>query len=334
MQTSLSSAEMIRSFFRINYLILLSIGLTYLPVFSLAAPVPLVLLFVRAYPSSLLLFSGVVWGVVMGFFAPDMLVSFLILSFSIALILFVQYRKGFSMSGLTRSIVIYVLVLLLLTSLTGVLTGVNPVNYLADMIDKNITQIIQTMQERDMMKMGDEWMQKMEGNRIQMVQAVRFYTFAFLSVSLFSAAFVSLYFSRAMLLAKHRKEKLRLTQKAMNKLKKIKSLGDLRIKFVMVWPFIAAWAGVAAGVLLKNQAVRVVCMNAAVILSFFFFLQGAAVLYALGKRIRLSFFLKSMMLFIMISLGLLPVLIILTTGFGLFDQWIDFRTPRNNGGKK
>ena len=101
----------------------------------------------------------------------------------------------------------------------------------------------------------------------------------------------------------------------------IGEFNDFRMPELLVWLLIAAGFAMLA----NNPMVTVPALNLLVILTVFYFLQGLAVISTIIARQSFSGVLRvGMYLFLLLQ----PYMAALVAAIGIFDLWVDFRTPR------
>jgi uncharacterized protein YybS (DUF2232 family) len=92
-------------------------------------------------------------------------------------------------------------------------------------------------------------------------------------------------------------------------------------------PDLLVWILIASGVaqLLPVSQISNPALNILLVMLFLYFVQGMAVVSALITKHSVSAFLRIIFYFMLI---IQPYLLALVAGIGLFDLWVDFRTPK------
>lgn len=92
-------------------------------------------------------------------------------------------------------------------------------------------------------------------------------------------------------------------------------------------PDMLVWVLIATGftLLLPVSVITNPALNVLLIISLLYFFQGMAVVSALITKYSVSVFLRVVLYAILI---IQPYLLALVVGIGLFDLWVDFRTPK------
>jgi hypothetical protein len=102
------------------------------------------------------------------------------------------------------------------------------------------------------------------------------------------------------------------------------SIRNYRIGDSWVWGLIISWGLIYINLYLKSSTLGILSWNAAVILSFLFFLRGLAFIKVLADRIKIpQVFQYAILLFFLIYSFILFVTIV--TGIGVADIWLKMR---------
>ncbi|MDD2364995.1 MAG: DUF2232 domain-containing protein [Desulfuromonadaceae bacterium] len=90
---------------------------------------------------------------------------------------------------------------------------------------------------------------------------------------------------------------------------------------------LTVWVLIATGItqLLPESQITYPALNVLLVVLFVYFIQGMAVVSTLLSRHSISTFLRIMLYVLLI---IQPYLLALIAGIGLFDLWVDFRTPK------
>ncbi len=106
----------------------------------------------------------------------------------------------------------------------------------------------------------------------------------------------------------------------------------LQLGFNLVWVFIASWAGLLVSYIMNNPMMRMIFLNAFLICSALYILQGLMVLGSFYRRLSMNRTIKIVILFF--ALTILPTLILTlcVCSLGLFDAWFDLRKLKSDGG--
>lgn len=92
-------------------------------------------------------------------------------------------------------------------------------------------------------------------------------------------------------------------------------------------PDLLVWVLIAAGfaLLLPDSVITNPALNIVLVVSLLYFFQGMAVVTAIVRKSSLSAMLRIILYALLI---IQPYLLALVAGIGLFDIWVDFRTPK------
>lgn len=117
---------------------------------------------------------------------------------------------------------------------------------------------------------------------------------------------------------------VQLLKKAAHLLPKRLYLGDFR---QYKNPELLIWLPIAAGfsMLMQNDIVNSISLNILVVTLSLYFVQGMSIFVYFFERFRVPRLLRFLFYFLLI---VQPYLLIAVAGFGLFDLWCNFRTPR------
>lgn len=113
-------------------------------------------------------------------------------------------------------------------------------------------------------------------------------------------------------------------------------LAHYRLPYAMLWPFLGAWALVAAAILLDAaMTIRAVAWNAALLLSVGYAVQGLGIASFIFNRWKMprtmKFLVAAMVVFSLVTPTIGIIVAVLIPVFGVTEVWIPYRNPKGVG---
>ncbi len=235
---------------------------------------------------------------------------------SIIFLYFFKSDNNISMNKLKKIILYLIVYAILINIIIIILVHIKYFNQIAEKIVSNINKIfnsyINILKEK---KVPQVEIDKLNDYRVMTIKILLSYYPSLIFINMLS------YFGLNILLS------FSIISKYILKKPKFIYILFLKVRDSFIWPFLISWSLVFLSFFIHTKLFSDIVWNIAISISFIYVLQGSIILLHKLLFLKISNFLKFIILFITIEMifNFFIVGIFVLLGIGLFDTWFDFR---------